>query len=185
MWKKVLETKDIMAYEKKLNELDVRIEARQINDEWKVYVKYFNSKINFTDEYDCENLEKTKELIFCLKNTELKSVKEIIQLKLQQNKEVKINLKRTNRDYNSESWIFGINDESPDNKVIVRETDFIEVEVILGEMYKVYEERILEKLVEMLGLSNQDVKTKITVYYCKKKVKYYLEEGYMEEVQKC
>ena len=120
-----------------------------------------------------------------MKNTELKSVKEIIQLKLQQNKEVKINLKRTNRDYNSESWIFGINDESPDNKVIVRETDFIEVEVILGEMYKVYEERILEKLVEMLGLSNQDVKTKITVYYCKKKVKYYLEEGYMEEVQKC
>lgn len=185
MWKKVLETKDVIAHEKNMSGLDVRIEARKQEGEWKVYVKYFNSKINFTDEYECENLEKTKELIFCLQNSDLKTIEEIMKLKLEQKKNIKVDLKRTNRDYNSESWIFSVNDNEFENKVLVRETDFIEVEVILGEKYKVYEERILDKLVEMLGLSNQDVRTKITVYYCKKKVKYFLEEGYLEEMQKC
>jgi len=193
MWKKVIETGEILAYEKALDDLNIRIEARMKseheNGPWELYVKYFTNsklqKVNFTETFSCKDTDEAKEMISCLKKSQLKTLKEVIQLKLNQQKEVKLNIKRTFRDYNNEGWVFKVNKDDQNNRVFIKEADSLDVDIILYEKYKVNEEKIIEKLVEMLGLSNNDIKTKITVYYCKTKVKYFLEEGYLENMQKC
>ncbi|MFH1440362.1 MAG: hypothetical protein ABIG89_07360 [Candidatus Woesearchaeota archaeon] len=203
MWKNVLDSEDVIVCERYTDELNVRIEARKISevaaktndsidvlgdpDNWRIYIKYFTTgtqNINFTEEYSCKNIDDTKEMMACLKVSDLKTLKEIIQLKLSQTKDININLKRTSRDYNNEAWMFTINNESLKNKMFIKESDVIEVEIILYEKYKINEEKIIHKLVEMLGLSNNDVRTKIIIYYCKTKTKYFVEEGYLENMRR-
>lgn len=188
MWAQVLDTEEVIAYEKQGNELDIRIEARQEKDQtWKVYMKYISSssqKINYTEEYDCEDIDKAREMISCLTNSKLKTLKEIAQIKVDQKRELKIDIKRTTRDYSSETWTFRINQEEFTNRILIKESDFIDVDVILSEIYRIHEDKILQRLISMLGLSNQQVRTKITVYYCKDQAKYFLEEGYLENIQK-
>lgn len=187
MWKKILESGELLSYEKSMPHLNVRIEARKENSEnpkWIVYLKYYNDTLNFTEEYSCENKEQVNEIINCLQTSKLKTLKELVHLKLLQTKDIHLNLARDFRDYNLEKWSFSINKDSVANHLIYREGDFNEIEVILNEKYMAIEERVVNKLVSTLGLANSDFKTKITIYYYKNESKYYLEENYLENLSR-
>ena len=187
MWKTVLETEDVLIYEKTLAKLLVRIEARKENEgPWILYKKYstHNNTINYTEDFTCKSMEEAKELVTCLQNSKIKTVQEITELKLTQNKDIKIEIKRNFRDYNCEGWMFNVNDGEFCNKVFVREKDYIEADVILNDLYRPLEGKIVHKLVDVLGISDELTKTKIVVHYCNSKVKYFVEEGYLEETQK-
>ena len=122
-------------------------------------------------------------MINCLMQSQLKTFNEIVALKISQTQELKVDIKRTSNEYNSEAWVFRVNNEPVNNRVFIRDSDIMDVDIILYEQYKINEERVIQKLIDVLGLSNNDSRTKITVYYCKSKSKYYLEEGYLENLQ--
>jgi hypothetical protein len=200
MWKKVLETQDVIIHEARLPEVDVRIEARknegnneensEHNEKWTVYMRYITKPnerkevIDYTEEFICKDIDESKEIIACLKASKIKDTKDIINLKIGEKKEVRLDIRRTSRDYNSEGWVFKVNKEDHNNRLFIRDSDDVtEVDIILSELYRYCEERILERLVDMLGLSSCDKKTKITVYYCKDDHKYFLEEGCLENLQ--
>lgn len=204
MWKKVIETCEVLVYETSMPKLDIRIEARKeestrektINEEysnceksfnserWIIYLKYVAcNNINFNEEFFCKDIEETKEMINCLMESKLKTFNEVVSLKISQTQELKVDIKRTSKDYNSEGWVFRVNKEPVNNRIFIRDSDIMDVDVILYEQYKINEERIIQKLIEVLGLSNNDSRTKITIHYCKSTSKYFLEEGYLENLQ--
>jgi len=184
MWKKILEAKELLSYEKATSELNVRIEARKEVNRWLIYLKYYNKNLNFTEEYTCKSEDEAREIIKCLQDSKLKTIKELSQLKLLQGKNLNVNLKRDFRDYNLEKWNFTINNDNHNNHLIFRETDFNEVEIIMNEKYRAVEERLINKISTMLGLGSSTLRTKITIYYFNNESKYYLEENYLENVEK-
>lgn len=196
MWKKVIETCEVLVYETSMPKLDIRIEARKEeskenpitqesnSERWVIYLKYVaQNSINFNEEFFCKNIEETKEMINCLMESQLKTFNDIVSLKISQTQELKVDIKRTSKDYNSEGWVFRVNKEPVNNRIFIRDSDIMDVDVILYEQYKINEERIIQKLIEVLGLSNNDSRTKITIHYCKSTSKYFLEEGYLENLQ--
>ena len=119
-----------------------------------------------------------------MQNSKIKTIQEITELKLAQNKDIEINIKRNFRDYNCEGWMFNVNNGEFCNKIFVREKENIEADVILNDLYRPLEGKIVHKLVDILGISDELTKTKIVVHYCNSKAKYFVEEGYLEETQK-
>jgi len=84
MWEKLIETDDLVSFERKTKHMNVRIEARLYhNKEWKIFVTYYDGKdLSYTEQYKSKTKEESLLLIEQLKKMKLKSQREIERLKI-------------------------------------------------------------------------------------------------------
>lgn len=166
-WQKLVDSNDLVSYERKTKDMKIRIEARLAHDgQWQIFVTYNNGKeVNYTEEYRCKNKEELQKLIAKLQDMKLKTKKEIERLSVSQSKKLGIEVTREFRDYNVEKWRFTIEKSPTYNFLLIRDSEFIDIDIIIHEKYKFYEQYILNELYKILGLNDGDLPIRRNIFY--------------------
>ena len=207
-WKKILETNDTIAYEKKKSDIIIRIEARLKNDNiWEIYKIYnpqrenkrnairkeINKKrktliekkrnkidvkrdednnVNLIKEYITSSKQEAITLIEKLKEEKDLKLNEIIKIKKdKKSKIVKLDLKREYKEEYVEKWTFSIDNNEHENVIFLRFDEKTAIDVILNEDYLYYEDKIVEDIIERLGVRNINPKIETSIYYFSRKNK--------------
>lgn len=172
MWKKLLDTKDLIAYEKSLKNAKIRLEARLKNNRWRVYKTYnpvvrdidAKESISQVKEYIAASRDEAQLLLNDLQHEDDSvSVKSNLGMKM-----LKLDMRRCYKEEFVEKWKFTIDDFSEDNFVVARFDAEIKLDVILHERYNPLEKQILEKLISSLGLKEISNRIKYDFYYFKR-----------------
>jgi hypothetical protein len=167
VWKKLLETKDVIAYEKASNKFKVRIEARLNRDRWLVYKTYNfidgQERISHVKEYVANSTEEARELLTDLKNENDLTIKDISS-----SYPIKIELKRCYKEEYVEKWKFKIDEFSDDNFIVVHYDEQIKLDIILHDRYNLLEKQILGKIINSLGLKDISSTIHYDFYYFRK-----------------
>jgi len=166
-WKKLLESEDLIAYEKSSKATKVRIEARLKDRRWRVYKTH-----NFLDhgewtshvkEYIAASIAEAKDLLSELKNEKDVSMHDVGFLTLP-----KLEMKRCFKEDFVEKWKFCIDDFNFDNFVVVRYEDEVRMDIVLHDRYNAFERQILERIISSLGLKEMSNKIRYDFFYFKK-----------------
>jgi hypothetical protein len=164
-WEKISSSEDLICYEKKKKELSVRLEARALEDKWVIYRGFFKDKLNYTEEYSVKTREEAEKMMDELKREKDITSKELIQLLKQKNKRINLKLKRAYREDAVEKWFFIINDEDIENFFIIRESEGIDIDIILNIKYKHKENEIVNEIIYAMALDNLLYDTNYKIYY--------------------
>lgn len=167
-WKKLLETNDLIAYEKVSKAKKIRLEARFENQRWRIYKTYNfdnlkENSISHVQEYIAYSIDETHFLLEDLRNE-----KEIELLDLPETKTFSLDLKRVYKEEYVEKWKFMIDDFNVDNFIIIRYDSTICMDIILHDKYNSLEKVLLEKLIDNLGLKDISAKIQYDFFYFKK-----------------
>jgi hypothetical protein len=69
MWKKLFQSNDLITYERKFENLKIRIECRKNEDNsWSVFMTYYTKNLNYTEEFSAQTDEELKVLLTELMN---------------------------------------------------------------------------------------------------------------------
>jgi hypothetical protein len=166
-WKIIVDSADLITSERSSSEFIVRIEARKNeDDQWDVFKTYLSdSTLNYTEEYHAKTREEAKYIIGTLQKEKLLSKKELDLHRLQCAKNFSVRMKRQFKDYNVEKWHFAIGKDDYENFLYLRESDTIEVSVVMPEKFRHLEKPILSEVHAILGLDVGDFDVKQEVYY--------------------
>ena len=167
LWKKLLETNELIAYEKASSDIKVRIEARNRKNGWVVY-KTYNFKdgegwVSHVKEYTAKTREEIKYLL-----KELKKENDISLNEISQTGRLQIELKRCYKEDFVEKWRFKIDDFNDDNFLVVLYDSEIQFDVIMHDRYNNNEKEIINKLIDALGLKDISSKIRYNIFYFKK-----------------
>lgn len=167
-WKKLLETNDLIAYEKVSKSKTVRLEARFEKQRWRIYKTYNfengdNESISHVQEYIAASVDETYALL-----DDLKSEKDITLSELPETKTFSLELKRIYKEEYVEKWKFKIDDFNVDNFVVIRYDETICMDIILHDKYNSIERYLLERLIDSLGLKDISSKIQYDFFYFKK-----------------
>lgn len=166
MWKKLVNSWDVVVYERKYKEFTVNIEARLGDkNQWHVFKKYSGgNNLNHIEHYVANS---TEELRFILKKLMKKSLssKEIENMQLEKNKQPRLNLQRDFKEYGMEKWRFSVDGNKRTNLVFIKFDELIELDVVLHETYKEAKDKVVEELSSTFSLENQGTDVEVNVYY--------------------
>ncbi|MFT4343874.1 MAG: hypothetical protein ACMXYE_03960 [Candidatus Woesearchaeota archaeon] len=165
VWKKLLETKDLIAYEKTSGSSTARIEARYKNGRWRVY-KTFNNKLKTGLSSVREYIASSRKEVNFLVNT-LRKEKDVSKTDIF-SEPISISIERCYKEEYVEKWRFTIDDFNSDNFVIVHFDSEIKLDIIIHEHYNAFERVILERLISALGLKNIGDKICYDFFYFRK-----------------
>ncbi|MEM4267375.1 MAG: hypothetical protein QXK37_00935 [Candidatus Woesearchaeota archaeon] len=170
MWKKIAESTDLISYEKKTPTLTIRLEARLLDDNsWVIFKKYFNDDgISYTEEYHSKTRDEAYYLIESLKSKVLDR-QEIERQKQSRKKGVRIQVRRTFKEYNVEKWDFAVDNEDFINFIYLRFEEMIELDLIVHEKYKIWEQRIITEIMHIFGLAGTELDLCINFFYFKER----------------
>ena len=153
MWKKIVESSELVSYEKKKKDLNIRIEARLDKKKWHIFKRYFNDNgINLVENYTSADKSEVLFLIDDLleeKDLSVGSIHDIIQMK---KSGVSIRIFRDFKDYETEKWFFNVNDDKIRNWITVSFSENITADIVMHEKYRHIADSIKESLVKSLGL---------------------------------
>lgn len=171
MWNKLIETDDFISFEKRTKIMNVRIEARLTPfREWDIFVTHYNGKdISYTEEYKSKTKEELFDLLSQLQKMKIKSKKEIERLRLLGSRKLKVNVVREFRDYTVEKWRFNIENDNLYNFVIVRDAEYIDLDVVMHEKYRSFEKDILFEVYKFLGLEEGELPIRRNIFYYSKR----------------
>jgi hypothetical protein len=173
MWKCLVDSEELIAYEKIKSNLKVRIEARLSEKMWEIYKTYHSvsGKLNFTEEYEADNRKKAVQIISKIKKEVLDEdrIRKIQDLR----KNLSIKVKRLYKEQNVEKWAFSINDDEYSNFVIVRYSTDIEMDILADERYKYVETEILDEVNKVLGINEFETDIVQNVFFFSKKSAFY------------
>ncbi|MCB9358670.1 hypothetical protein H6503_01940 [Candidatus Woesearchaeota archaeon] len=166
-WKKLLDTKDVIAYEKKAKDKKIRIEARFRKNRWRVYKTYnFQENgewVSHVNEYIAASLDETQQLLL-----ELKGEQDIELDDVNSTSNVILELERCYKEEFVEKWKLKIDNFSDDNYVHVRFDETIKLDIILHDRYNQFEKLILEKIIKSLGLRDISNRIQYDFFYYRK-----------------
>ncbi|MFT4297599.1 MAG: hypothetical protein ACMXX5_00220 [Candidatus Woesearchaeota archaeon] len=165
-WKKLLDTKDLIAYEKSTKKSKITIEARLKKNKWRVYKTYNfqgTERISHVKEYIASSLAEARQLL-----SELKDEQELSWKDLDSSKTIKLDMSRCYKEEYVEKWKFQIDDFSDDNIIIARFDSEVHLDIILHEKYNHLEKVLLEKLIDVLGLKEISNKIRYDFFYFKR-----------------
>src|SRR6056297_141705 len=112
-WTKIINSKDIICYEKNKADVSVRLEARAEDEDWTVYRGFYaGEELNYTEEYRTQTREEAERLLLQLKKERDITINELSSLVKEKNKKVSVHLKRGFKEETVEKWFFRINDDS-------------------------------------------------------------------------
>jgi len=168
VWKKLLETNDLIAYEKSSKTKKVRLEARFENQRWRIYKTYnfdndIGEAITHVQEYIASSTDEAHILL-----DDLRSEKDITLSELPEIQLCTIELKRVYKEEFVEKWKFKIDDFNTDNFLVVRYDNTVILDIILHDKYNSIEKALLEKLIDSLGLKDISSKIQYDFFYFKK-----------------
>lgn len=167
MWKKIVESEELVIYEKKYRNFDVKIEARQISDdEWEVFKKYTgNEDLSYVEQFVVSTKD---ELNFLIKRLMKKSfsAKQIEQIKIRSSKLPRLHLKRDFKEYCMEKWVFTVDSDKSVNMVFIKFDETTGLDIIMHEKYRDIKEKILAEINRTFNLenTNDDIETNIFFY---------------------
>jgi hypothetical protein len=166
VWKKLLDNKELIAYEKSTRKARIRIEARFKNQRWRIYKTYNFKKgeerVSHVKEYIATTTEEARQLL-----TELRKEDEL-QLKDIRKQKLDLGLRRCYKEDYVEKWKFTIDNFSQDNFVFLRFEEQVKLDIVLHENYNHLERAILEKLIYALGLKDMSNKIRYDFFYFKR-----------------
>lgn len=175
MWKRLISSEDLIAHEAVIDDLHVRIEARSTPDGWNIIKRYYMPQDNehsFTEDYFRPSLSEAREVIKriqqdVLTKHQIRKIKEF-------RKYIELSLMRQYHDSSFEKWSFTVHSiKKPiaqhypeDGTVIVRHGRSIEVDIMVKEKFRHFEEEIINLIDEKLGFINrQDHQLLHNLYY--------------------
>jgi len=166
-WKKLLETKDLIAYEKCSKSVKVRLEARFKKRRWRIYKTYNfrtgNDWISHVKEYIAGSDEEAYALMGDLRKEKDITLNEINRIGV-----LRLELKRCYKEDFVEKWKFNIDGFNEDNFIILRYDSEIKMDIILHDRYNNLEKQILNKIIDSLGLKDLSNKICYDFFYFKK-----------------
>jgi hypothetical protein len=175
MWKKLVASEDLIVQETKKDGLNIRIEARNNPEGWNIIKRYYapdNNDNSYIEDYYKPNIDEVKEVLKHIEHDILtkKQIKKIKELK----KYLDIDITRVYHEGNVEKWLFNINSmnrakrESPikeDGSLVLKHGSEIEIDVMVKEKFRHYEEELLDIINEKLGLNSIEDKDIIHNFY--------------------
>ena len=171
MWKKIIDTNEIQAYEKKTSDYTVRIEARNADGRWDVFKSYHNQKdLNHTIEYTLASRQHLNAFIAKLKASRDLSLEEIRLIKSK--KSLNIEVKRAYKELDVEKWYFRVDNEKVQNFVVIRYGEEVEVDIVVHSLYKPYESMIMASLNQIFGLERFSANLISNIYFFDKQSNY-------------
>jgi len=165
-WKKVTETNDLLIYEKRKKELNIRIEARSTDEGWEIFKNYNDGKkCGFVEEFFTETKKEALEHVTQLINEKDLSKKEIKTISEIRKKKATIRLYRLYKEKNIEKWLCSVDNDNKAGFIVVRFNDSIEVDIVLKEKHRFIEDQIVDDVVKILGLNEFCTTIEHNVYY--------------------
>jgi hypothetical protein len=151
MWKCLIDTKELITYEKLKGNLKVRIEARYSDNLWEIYKTYhsLSSSLSFVEEYEAQDRKNALTIISKIKQEVLDEgkIKKIQSLK----ENIQLKLKRQFKEQNVEKWSFSLGDSDYINFIYIRYANPIEIDIMADEKYKYLENEIIDEINKVLG----------------------------------
>lgn len=173
MWRKTIDTTDVVSYEYVDKVLRCILEARYNQEEqcWDIFHTFFSKgHQNYTSSFTATTRDDALKLLHSLRERRLLNSDEIDNLRLEENKCLLIDIKRIFNDYNVEKWSFSIGKDPFENILYLRDHDVVVLDIIMHESYKTKEERIIKELLKILGLRQTDADIQRTIlYYSRRK----------------
>ena len=179
-WKKIINHPDVLTYERKTKEFNVRVECRKEEEVWIIFKTYYYKDINYTEEFSAYNQEELNMLLNQLMKEPLLTIPQIKEKKKNLLKNPKISIKRSYKEDNIEKWLFSVDDEPYVNFFIIRDYDVFEMDLVINEKYSQYEKKILESINNILSVNSLDVDVKQNIYYFRKKSNNEIKQNYSQ-----
>jgi hypothetical protein len=166
MWKKIVDSKELVIYEKKQSNIVIKIEARlSDNEEWEIFKKYCaEDDLNYVENFVAQTKE---DLNFIMKNLMKKNLgkKDLKEIKLKSTKIPKLSLKRDFKEYCMEKWVFTVDIEKTKNLLFLKYDEIIEIDIILYEKYKPIKDKIINEITNVFSLNEEQNNIKTNIYY--------------------
>ncbi|MFT4310953.1 MAG: hypothetical protein ACMXYC_04965 [Candidatus Woesearchaeota archaeon] len=168
-WKTTTQTADLLMYEKQTKSFNTRLEARLDHETWLVFRTFYNQKgLNLTEHFEAQTREHAQQLIDGLMQEKQPTLSSLMQKMINRAKRAEVKIKRSYKEYNVEKWFFHINTDAPHNMVVLRFHDEIEIDFVIYEAYKQHEKKIVDAILQVLGIDDSDEDLRITCYYFNK-----------------
>jgi hypothetical protein len=161
-WKKLVDTKDLIVFERKQKDHKIKIEARKSEESgWEVFkTKITENSSNLMSEYSIENKSEAKKLIDRLKD-EKENKNKIIQNKLFKS----VSIKRAFKEEFVEKWYFTIGTDKTRNFILLKFDSNIKADVVMNEKFRMLERKILSNIEDLLGLKELGDTISYELYY--------------------
>ena len=175
MWKQIANSEDLICYEKKKSEkISIRIEARQKGkNNWEVYKIYHtDTKCLHVNEYEAGTKNHAEELIDKLKSEPEIDEKELMEAQIIKKSRLDIKMKRAYKEPYVEKWVLKINDMKDSGIIVIREGEFIEMDILLNKKFEDNEKEILNELNRTFGIRKNFEDFMQHIYYFTKTSRY-------------
>lgn len=165
-WKCILSDPDVLCYQKSKKSYAVRIEARKVEDAWKIYKSYYNNAdLNITETFEAKDRNEMESLLAALRTQPDPTIKHLRERMIVDKKVVKVKLQRAYKEYNVEKWKFTVNSFSHPNFLVLRFYDATELDIVMHEQLAKFERQIVRELLKVLGVDSADDDVTIRCYY--------------------
>jgi len=166
IWRKITELNDLITYEKSAEGVIIRLEARLDEDAgWSIFKSYSFDESNLVEEYTASSRGDVLILLKSLMKERDHSRDELVSIKKKQNRKIEVDIKRSHKELDTEKWFFHINKEKTRNFFVVYYGKEVQVDVVMHESYKHHEDKVVDEIVNLLGLLKFDDEVKIEIYY--------------------
>ena len=164
-WKKLVETKDLIVFERSLGKHKVKIEARKAEDfGWEVFKTVVdNNSASLVSEYSLNTKEEVRKLI-----EKLKKEKDRPKRKMMARRSVRVSLKRAFKEEFVEKWYFSVGNDKGRNFTVVKFDEALHADIVMHERFRHYERQIIAQIEEKLGLKELGDSIKYEIYYFRK-----------------
>ena len=159
MWKKKVESEELIVHESQFKDFKLKIEARKNNNGWEVFkTKVVGDASDLISEYFLENKKQALEIITKLQNDRNLRIKG----------KTSVSLKRVYKEEYLEKWNFSVNNEDMRNFVLVKFDTTLLVDIVMHEKYIITEKEILSQISDKLGLTQFGDTTAYDIFYYKR-----------------
>ncbi|MEM4756166.1 MAG: hypothetical protein QW594_03465 [Candidatus Woesearchaeota archaeon] len=169
-WKNILRNSSVVTYEATTPHAKARIECRKNDDgTWQIYKTHYTNTLHHTEEFFASNQEELNLLLKSLMQQKVYSFQELAKIKREQHRIPRIHLKRAFKEDGIEKWWFSIDQGPYENFFIIRETEVLEIDIIMHEQHQSYEQAIVSQMKKILSIDSPDLETEEHIYYFTRK----------------
>ncbi len=174
MWKEIANSDELICYEKKKSErVSIRIEARQHEENWGVYKIYHtDAKCLHVDEYEADTRFHAEELIKRLQSEPEMDEKALVDSKFASQGKLDIKMKRAYKEPYVEKWVLKIENMKDSGIIVIREGDFVEMDILLNRKFEDNEKEIIQEINRMFGIRKNFEDFVQYIYYFSKTSRY-------------
>ncbi len=159
LWKKKVDSEELIVLESQFKDYKLKIEARKNSLGWEVFkTKVIGDSSDLISEYFLESKKQAMEIISKLQNDRNLRTKD----------RTNVSLRRVYKEEYLEKWNFTVNNEDMKNFVLVKFDTTLLVDIVMHEKYLISEKEILAQISDKLGLNQFGDSTAFDIFYYKR-----------------